>query len=89
MDQVVVENKAEVISSIFKRCFTIKKFAARNREQGCWPETDSALWALRAGAPQNGFGEAFISVGRRVLVDEEKFWEAVAHLQEAKNASNK
>ena len=70
------------ISSIFSRYYTVKKFAAKNCEQGSWPNRESALLALRAGAPENGFGDAFITIGRRVLVDEGKFWEAVVRLQE-------
>ena len=62
---------------------------AQKKEQGCWPDSDSAIWALRAGSPDNGFGEAFVTIGRRVLIDEEKFWEAIARLQEVKNASGK
>lgn len=69
--------------------FTIKNFAFKNRESGTWPASESAIWALKARAPDNGFGKAFIHVGRRVLVDEDRFWEAVTHLQEAPNARNK
>lgn len=65
--------------------FTVKGFALKNRESGAWPNSESAIWALKARAAENGFGHAFVHVGRRVLVDEQKFWEAVAMLQEAKN----
>jgi hypothetical protein len=71
------------------RCFTIKKFAEKNREQGTWPGSESAIRALRAGSPKNGFGEAFINIGRRILVHEENFWVAVSKLQEGKNALQK
>lgn len=67
--------------------FTVKNFALKNREAGAWPNSESAIWALKARAPENGFGEAFIHVGRRVLIDEDKFWKAIARLQEANNAS--
>lgn len=67
------------------RLFTVKQFAKKNEERGTWPSSEAAIWALRAGAPENGFGDVFISIGRRVLIDEEKFWTAVAYLQEAKN----
>lgn len=69
--------------------FTVQKFANKNKSQGCWPDTDAAIWALRAGSPENGFGKAFVTIGRRVLIDEIKFCEAIANLQEAKNASSK
>lgn len=69
------------------RYFTVKNFAIKNQEKGTWPSSESAIWALRAGSPQNGFGNAFITVGRRVLVDEEKFWLAVARLQGVKYES--
>ena len=77
----------KVINSSKK--FTVKSFALKNRESGAWPNSESAIWALKARAPENGFGEAFIHVGRRVLVDEDKFWEAIARLQEAKDVSGK
>jgi len=69
--------------------FTVKNFALKNREAGAWPSSESAIWALKARAPENGFGEAFIHVGRRVLVVEQKFWEAVSRLQEAKDVSGR
>lgn len=61
-----------------KRFFTVKQFARKNKEHGGWPDSDAAIWALRAESPENGFGEAFVTIGRRVLIDEEKFWEAVS-----------
>jgi hypothetical protein len=67
--------------------FTVKNFAMRNRESGAWPSSESAIWALKAHAHENGFGEAFIHVGRRVLIDEGKFWDAVDKLQKVKNVS--
>jgi len=85
MNQIVAMNTTETVSAVAERFFTIKKFAQKNREQGTWPDSEAAIWALRANAPQNGFGKAFLTVGRRVLVNEEKFWEAIAFLQEAKN----
>lgn len=89
MNQVVSKEKTEAMTSISKRLFTVKNFAKKNREQGSWPNSESAIWALRAESPDNGFGEAFISIGRRVLIDEEKFLEAIYCLQEAKNGSKK
>ncbi len=82
MDQITATNKQGTPCESLKRCFTVKKFAVKNREQGTWPDSESAIWALRAESPHNGFGEAFITVGRRVLIDEHKFWEAIARLQE-------
>jgi hypothetical protein len=61
--------------------FTVKNFALKNRESGAWPSSESAIYSLKRFSPENGFGEAFIKVGRRVLIDEDKFWEAVALLQ--------
>ena len=65
------------LSPVVKKFFTVKNFANKNREQRSWPDSESAIWALRANSPCNGFGEAFITVGRRVLIDEEKFLEAI------------
>jgi hypothetical protein len=64
--------------------YTVKNFALKNRESGAWPNSESAIWALKARASENGFSEAFIHVGRRVLIDEDKFWEVIARLQESK-----
>jgi hypothetical protein len=86
---IATDMKVTNSSSTSKKFFTVRKFADRNRESGAWPESEAAIWALRAGAPQNGFGSVLVTVGRRVLIDEEKFWEAVVRLQEKKNASSR
>jgi len=89
MDQMSAK-QSEELTSDSKRVFTVKNFAKKNREQGTWPDSESAIWALRAGSPENGFGkDVFISIGRRVLIVEENFWRAVARLQEAKNVSER
>ena len=66
--------------------FTVKNFALKNRESGSWPSSESAIWALKAKSSENGLDEAFIHVGRRVLIDEDKFWEIINRLQKAKKA---
>jgi len=81
MNQVDAKKTTKQVTTEITRFFTVRKFAAKNRESGTWPASESAIWALRAGSPQNGFGPAFINVGRRVLISEEKFLEAVARLQ--------
>ncbi len=63
------------------KLITIKQFASQNP----WP-SESAIRAYRAGAPDNGFASAFVSVGRRVLVDSERFWEIVRNKGEGRNA---
>lgn len=77
------------IQDVARNVFTVKNFVQKNAEKGAWPSSEATVWALRAGAPENGFGDAFITVGcsRRVLIDEEKFWAAVRRFQEEKNAS--
>ena len=65
--------------------YTVKNFALKNQKSGTWPSSESAIRALRNRAIENGFEKAFVTVGRRVLVDEERFWEAVANLQGNKN----
>ncbi len=80
--QQLSENSLESTTYVSKRFFTVKNFSQKNKEQGCWPDSDAAIWALRAGSPDNGFGEAFVTIGRRVLIDEERFWEAISRLQE-------
>lgn len=72
-----------------RKFFTVRKFATKNKEQGSWPDSESSIWFLRAGSPDNGFGEVFVTVGSRVLIDEDKFWEAIDRLQEAKNVAGK
>lgn len=54
---------------------TVKDF---NNKYPSWP-SHSALRAIIIDASwgKNNFKDAFIRVGRRVLVDEEKFWEIV------------
>lgn len=86
IQEVLMSQTAEAISSFAEKVFTVKKFAKKNKEQGTWPDSEPAIWALRAGAPENGFGDSFITVGRRVLIVEKNFWRAVERLQESKNA---
>lgn len=61
---------------------TVKNFALENKKNNLWPDSEAAIWALRAHAPENGFQSAFITVGRRVLIDIEKFWELVKRKKE-------
>jgi hypothetical protein len=61
---------------------TVKQFCEK---YPAWP-SESALRAIILDAPINGFIKAFKRVGRRVLVDEKAFWEAVDHLQEVSHA---
>ncbi len=81
MSQILEQDVNRIAHSSTEKFFTVKIFAQRNKEQGTWPSSEAAIWALRAGSPKNGFGKAFISVGRRVLINEEKFWEAVSKLK--------
>ena len=82
MTQISEETKDLVLSKP-NRYFTIKKFAAKNRENGTWPGSEATIWALRSGSPAHGIDkDVFLKVGRRVLVDEEKFWVAISRLQE-------
>jgi len=46
-----------------------------------WP-TQGALRNLAQYRTSNGFQEAFVKVGRRVLIDEAKFFECVARKNE-------
>ena len=88
VEQIVQqETKRSTSSSNPRRCSKVRKLAEKNREKGLWPDSEAAIWALRAGAPENGFGNVFLKVGRTVLVDENELWLAIDRLQEAKNAS--
>tara|TARA_Y100000034_G_scaffold100960_1_gene124882 strand:+ start:660 stop:926 length:267 start_codon:yes stop_codon:yes gene_type:complete len=85
----ISEKIQESTSSPNSKKYKVRKLAEKNRKNGTWPDTDATIWALRAGAPENGFRDAFLKVGRTVLVDEDKFWKAVDRLQEAINVSGK
>lgn len=61
---------------------TIKQFALKNKETGTWPYSESALYALRQAAKEKGFDGCFIKVGRRVLIDVNKFWESIKTMNE-------
>jgi hypothetical protein len=80
-----VYNTPEDVDQNCNKVSSVKGFAQKNFNAGYWPYTEAAVWALKAGAPENGFGEAFLKIGRRVLVAEDRFWQAVAKLQEVKN----
>lgn len=45
-----------------------------------WPPV-GGLRHMKNKAPGNGFGPAFVKIGQRVLVDEERFFECVAERQ--------
>lgn len=67
------------------KLFTVRDFCEKNPS---WP-SESALRAiiLDAAWGQNKFQTAFKRIGRRVLVDEEEFWNCVERIQsEPKNA---
>lgn len=54
---------------------TISEFAKKCKELGTWPHSESVLRGLCNKDRHSGFDRAFIRVGRRVLVDEQVFWE--------------
>lgn len=47
-----------------------------------WPPL-GGLRHLRFHEADNGFGGAFVKIGRRVLIDERRFFECIAENQEA------
>ena len=57
--------------------FTFTQFAKRHP---AFPE--SSLRWLRFNDRENGFAAAFVNVGRRVLVDEERFFEVIERQNE-------
>ncbi len=85
MNVIATDEINEKMAQVAQRFFTVKNFAQKNADDGVWPSSEAAIWALRAGAPENGFGDAFLKVGRRVLVAEGKFWAAIELLQEARH----
>ncbi len=71
-----MENSHEV-----SRWLTIKLFV--EQQQG-WP-TEAAVRAYRAAAPGNGFSGVFKTLGRRVLINPQRFWEVVEGFREGEN----
>ena len=67
-----------------KRFLTVNDFANDNKARGLWPNTPAQVWGLRAASPGNGFGEAFVTVGRRVLVNELNFYKSIESIQREK-----
>ena len=51
---------------------TFRQFSEKNP---AFPE--GGLRALRFNAEKNGFGPAFVKIGRKVLIDEARFFEIV------------
>ena len=51
---------------------TFKQFRVKNP----WA-TDGGLRWLRFNQSKNGFSKAFVTIGRRVLIDEEEFFRVV------------
>lgn len=70
------------------RLQTVRQFCDNYR--GAWP-SESALRAiiLDASWGKNEFQAAFIRVGRRVLINPEKFWNAVSSMQEGRKNESK
>ena len=90
MNQITSEEIQHNTHIASENCYTVKNLAAKNRKNGTWPDTDAAIWALRAGSPANGIDkDVFLKIGRRVLVNEKKLWAAISRLQEAKDASGR
>lgn len=66
------------MENIENKLLTVKQFCEKHRP---WP-TESALRAMIADAPKNGFDGVFKRLGRRVLVDEIAFFQTIDKLQE-------
>lgn len=69
--------------------FTIEGFAKKNAELGQWPGEDTIIWNLRMRSEKNGLADAFVTVGGRVLVDEEKFYELLRNLPKKQSGKRK
>jgi hypothetical protein len=76
--------KEDYMTVTDSKLLTVKQFC----EKHSWP-SESALRALILDAPDNGFLKVFKRVGRRVLVDEKAFWDAVDRLQEVSDACSR
>lgn len=62
--------------------FTIKQFA----HLYAWP-TEASIRSIFYKRHENGFEDAFIRMGRRILIDEKVFWECLKNKKEGKNES--
>lgn len=58
-------SNAEVLS--------VKQLAHLNAQSGRWPHTERALRHLIFHAEENGFAECIRRIGRRVLIDIDKY----------------
>jgi len=55
---------------------TVKEFAKKCEELKCWPHSESAIRKIIYDSTLglNNFSSAIIKGGKRILIDEEKFW---------------
>lgn len=61
---------------------TVKDFAKKNKDNNTWPSSEAAIWSIRQNRDENGFAEAFITMGRRVLINEDAFWKILLNRKE-------
>ncbi len=61
-----------------RRLLTVKQWRSEHR----WPP-EGGLRHLIFHSAENGFSEAFLRIGRRVLIDEKKFFECVDRIAKA------
>lgn len=62
--------------------YTVKEFAAKNRENGRWPTSEASIRFIKSKSHEKGFEKAFIKVGGRVLIDEEIFYNCVKGIKD-------
>jgi hypothetical protein len=53
---------------------TFKQFIEKNKRLDRWPFTESNLRSLYRRRLSNGLEKAFVKIGCRILVDEDKFY---------------
>lgn len=54
---------------------TVREFCSKNREQGEWPSSETAVRAIIQQGDQSPFASAIIRYKRRVLIDQDE-WDA-------------
>ena len=56
---------------------TMIQFVEKNKERKSWPDSINIVRQLHHKRKEKGIEEAFVKFGKRVLVDEDKFYELI------------
>ena len=59
---------------MYENLLTIKQFAEKNKELNRWPFTEGSIRGIYWYRKKNSMEHAFIKIGGKILIDEEKFY---------------